>query len=150
MFQSTPPREGRLSKSNKPNTSRCFNPRPHARGDFYMTKHDEQHKVSIHAPTRGATSTKVSEQQTIRFQSTPPREGRRSTLVDDGNSFGFQSTPPREGRRGVQYKRFTISEFQSTPPREGRQGGGGLIFAPIQFQSTPPREGRLFSRQNDA
>ena len=77
LFQSTPPREGRRNNkviiivSNgfnpRPHArgdvgvkwfrteSISFNPRPHARGDVPPVEVPRDSKVSIHAPTRGAT-----------------------------------------------------------------------------------------------
>ncbi len=120
--------------------------------------------VSIHAPTRGATSAQevqrqrragfnprphargdmMSARQSVRrlFQSTPPREGRHVCLDDIPAKIGFQSTPPREGRLtgGWIVRRF--STFQSTPPREGRHRRVVWQVTFKKFQSTPPREGR--------
>ncbi len=55
LFQSTPPREGRLIVSIFAATGFSFNPRPHARGDAFALRIQGDSMVSIHAPTRGAT-----------------------------------------------------------------------------------------------
>ena len=76
-FQSTPPRGGRLPVRLLSRQKFCFNPRPHEGGDVWMLsvvaavgcfnprpheggdafRHlvEEVRRVSIHAPTRGAT-----------------------------------------------------------------------------------------------
>ena len=56
-FQSTPPRGGRPALPRP--LSRCwrFNPRPHAGGDRLRQRQFRPQRVSIHAPTRGATQT---------------------------------------------------------------------------------------------
>ena len=120
-----------------------FNPRPHARGDKHGSITLDISTVSIHAPTRGATTTKSRYYYQMQFQSTPPREGRlqfdtpptckytvsihaptrgaTSYKIDvDGVLIKFQSTPPREGRPCKYFKRLQYWRFQSTPPREGR------------------------------
>ena len=144
LFQSTPPREGRPG---------------------YRVYAKPAKRVSIHAPTRGATSKLVMLTSRSKFQSTPPREGRLYIIAAKPKAIVFQSTPPREGRQGrCPYSR-TVCLFQSTPPREGRPRGHAdlcsdkqvSIHAPTRgatphmsetaankmFQSTPPREGRL-------
>ena len=56
LFQSTLPREERLSRRNAFKNWCYFNPRSHERSDR-VDKLNEQHKnISIHAPTRGATN----------------------------------------------------------------------------------------------
>ena len=54
-FQSTPPREGRRCHQFHHAMENSFNPRPHARGDQFINAGFNPLKVSIHAPTRGAT-----------------------------------------------------------------------------------------------
>ena len=79
VFQSTPPRGGTLYFWFLHCFGR-FNPRPHAGGDRNATitigNVPNRWKVSIHAPTRGAT-TAIYCRLRRRFQSTPPRGGRR-------------------------------------------------------------------------
>lgn len=57
--------------------------------------------VSIHAPTRGATSVQRSQQEMQRFQFTLPREERRASIVTELVGVQFQSTLPREERLPV-------------------------------------------------
>ncbi len=54
-FQSTPPHGGRPPTRPKPTVARGFNPRPHMGGDAKDQFHLDCLKVSIHAPTWGAT-----------------------------------------------------------------------------------------------
>ena len=100
LFQSTPPRGGRLARAFKGIADNGFNPRPRAGGDFvnhYGTDANlafqstpprggrltlsemivSSSTVSIHAPARGATS-RDGGGRALRhtFQSTPPRGGR--------------------------------------------------------------------------
>ena len=56
MFQSTPPRRGRLELKTGGTNGDSFNPRPRAGGDGRgETKYWPAIKVSIHAPAQGAT-----------------------------------------------------------------------------------------------
>ena len=120
--------------------------------------------ISVHAPTRGATSNSLSFSIFSVFQSTLPREERLLGLnFKEANSI-FQSTLPREKRLLQQYLSHFQLLFQSTLPREERhnttgwQGTGEIIsiHAPTrgatagtdvsdmlkEFQSTLPREER--------
>ena len=99
MFQSTPPRGGRLEAevrgddgvgfnprpraggdpgSHEPAAGLIgFNPRPRAGGDITPTTASPANAVSIHAPARGATGIIERYPERCWFQSTPPRGGRR-------------------------------------------------------------------------
>ena len=55
-------------------------------------------KISIHAPTRGATELDEEEDVDIKFQSTLPREERQVRVSDSEGNAIFQSTLPREER----------------------------------------------------
>ena len=54
-FQSTPAHGGRPRGRCKPDSRRCFNPRPHTAGDLQRADVLAQNVVSIHARTRRAT-----------------------------------------------------------------------------------------------
>ena len=76
--------------------------------------------ISVHAPTRGATSNSLSFSIFSVFQSTLPREERLLGLnFKEANSI-FQSTLPREKRLLQQYLSHFQLLFQSTLPREER------------------------------
>ena len=55
MFQSTPPRRGRLWTSPFMGHEAGFNPRPREGGDTVKAVRDGMGAVSIHAPAKGAT-----------------------------------------------------------------------------------------------
>ena len=100
-FQSTLPREERRQKKICPDFLRYFNPRSHERSDkstvsnvfnsikyFNPRSHErsdglsaKEHRradqISIHAPTRGATTTWKRQTHAQEFQSTLPREERQ-------------------------------------------------------------------------
>ena len=56
--------------------------------------------VSIHAPTRGATSPKTIYPGERVFQSTRPRGARRMSTIEKLRELAFQSTRPRGARHG--------------------------------------------------
>ena len=95
-----------------------FNSRPSARGDPPSHQQNSQHRISIHAPPRGATMRRVSPLAASVFQFTPLREGRRlqQTVVDCRHQFQF--TPLREGRLASQVaSRIGRSISIHAPPR---------------------------------
>ena len=91
--------------------------------------------ISIHAPTRGATSiSNRATKKVLEFQSTLPREERRSmSLSDMGGTNQFQSTLPREERRSLNTGTTSMIVFQSTLPREERHKGGTCSAALVYF-----------------
>ena len=81
-FQSTPPRGGRPNSLQRVCAlTWCFNPRPHAGGDYSALGSMSDNGVSIHAPTRGATPRLFLGTSFDVFQSTPPRGGRPADMV---------------------------------------------------------------------
>ena len=99
IFQSTLPREERLLGVTFTLRSTYFNPRSHERSDdcdryAQLTFNG----ISIHAPTRGATTSVSDKLIMTQFQSTLPREERPGEAVNFVTSSTFQSTLPREER----------------------------------------------------
>ena len=77
-FRSTPPREGRQSALSHWRNLMCFDPRPHARGDWAARSQAHRATVSIHAPTRGATVVPSPVAVTVqRFDPRPHARGDR-------------------------------------------------------------------------
>ena len=106
---------------------------------------DSYADISIHTPTRGATSNSLSFSIFSVFQSTLPREERLLGLnFKEANSI-FQSTLPREERLLQQYLSHFQLLFQSTLPREKRRNYATTGDIPTKFQSTLPREERRCS-----
>ena len=98
--------------------------------------------ISIHAPTRGATSAVYPYRQTKGFQSTLPREERRELEENSKRIIEFQSTLPREERRRAGNKGFMFRNFN---PRSHERSDEDEHITPEQahkFQSTLPREER--------
>ena len=90
-------------------------------------------KISIHAPTWGATTLVLLLTKVIIFQSTHPRGVRRSTLTIVWIFRTFQSTHPRGVRPGVDAGVDAFVEFQSTHPRGVRLNPVGSNFFKINF-----------------
>ena len=77
VFQSTLPREERLSSRKEKGLYKDFNPRSHERSDRNNEPIRLDSLISIHAPTRGATMWLIVINLLQRFQSTLPREERQ-------------------------------------------------------------------------
>ena len=130
-------------------------------GDGYQ---EVQEVISIHAPTRGATSLKATEYKlSIDFN---PRSHERSDYDIRRDRHGgyisihaptrgatlifqmslsrtlFQSTLPREERHVLDIYIYDMCIFQSTLPREERRKKQSYNVRNRQFQSTLPREER--------
>ena len=101
-------------------TRRNFNSRPSARGDSRCKRGEQNGKISIHAPPRGATDGGVA------------RRNRRVISIH---------APPR-GATFVAFRQRLPCKFQFTPLREGRRRNSSAATRPPSFQFTPLREGR--------
>ena len=121
LFQSTLPRGERLNKHVTPNCPQDFNPRSHGGSDSDDINLDNFAKISIHAPTGGATISFPLIQIRSRFQSTLPRGERLPLCYRDGLCKQFQSTLPRGERPEIILQEVIICSFQSTLPRGERQ-----------------------------
>ena len=116
-----------------------FNPRTHVGCDQVEQGHNHGLRISIHAPTWGATTGKRRPDFLHRFQSTHPRGVRR---VPDGHrvhTFQFQSTHPRGVRQYLKSIGAVHTQFQSTHPRGVRLMNFGSRHVDFLFQSTHPR-----------
>ena len=130
-------------------------------GDGYQ---EVQEVISIHAPTRGATSLKATEYKlSIDFNPRShersdnyipdefksyiisihaPTRGATMTSDETGMVAIFQSTLPREERHVLDIYIYDMCIFQSTLPREERRKKQSYNVRNRQFQSTLPREER--------
>ena len=165
IFQFTLPREERRQVQAQPLTLQNFNPRSHERSDhitqsfvfrffnFNPRSHERSDHfqrtlwrllchISIHAPTRGATSPGTTPLRWHWFQYTLPREERHFAKYLDHSLAKFQSTLPREERQNLFKCILYHTIFQSTLPREERHARIGLKGGGRIFQSTLPREER--------
>ena len=78
-------------------------------------------RISIHAPTRGATKLAIPSANPYLFQSTLPRGERHRNMTICGANTRFQSTLPRGERHYKGFTQKSITLFQSTLPRGERQ-----------------------------
>ena len=128
-FQSTLPRGERLSHRHVGRSSGNFNPRSHEGSDLTKTNAmGTPFCISIHAPTRGATSRQEQGGGTDTFQSTLPRGERPPdayTKLTDPSAF--QSTLPRGERRG----------------RQTLRGGRMIYFNPRSHEGSDPMSPKM-------
>ena len=121
-FQFTPLREGRRRLLDEQPGEKTFQFTPLREGRRAASvRLQRRHRISIHAPPRGATvGSAASDAGSDQFQFTPLREGRRSLLAAVEIRNRFQFTPLREGRRQSAAEIQVSVVFQFTPLREGR------------------------------
>ena len=119
VFQFTPLREGRPKPFSLPPVSPNFNSRPSARGDTSNERIKRNTEISIHAPPRGATSSRrATASRAFLFQFTPLREGRQIVSAFSQSCLSFQFTPLREGRpRGNLHRVHLQAISIHAPPR---------------------------------
>ncbi len=121
VFQSTPPRGGRLASRLSFAMLISFNPRPRVGGDPAGGPGSGRGSVSIHAPAWGATPSSDSTRAEYEFQSTPPRGGRPNTWIKLCSKYSFNPRPRVGGDIGMKSECRMLEVFQSTPPRGGRR-----------------------------
>ena len=143
MFQSAPPRGGRLHWPVADSLTYEFQSAPPRGGRQPSGDVVFMLRLFQSAPPRGGRQPSGDVVFMLRlFQSAPPRGGRQPS---GGVVFMlrlFQSAPPRGGRQPSGDVVFMLRLFQSAPPRGGRQPSGGVVFMLRLFQSAPPRGGR--------
>ncbi len=140
VFQSTLPRGERPTCARThARTHKCFNPRSHEGSDKAAGNLRAAVKVSIHAPTRGATTKHGKQKRAKAFQSTLPRGER--PFIDNYpiSQRAFQSTLPRGERHELSCKTRCKQMFQSTLPRGERLIYHFIYHIKKLFQSTLPR-----------
>ncbi len=168
LFQSTPPRGGRPSRSVPARSAAArFNPRPRVGGDLRHRPSAVRALVSIHAPAWGATLEPPELGEWLNCFNPRPRVGgdRSAPEFVDGDLTVSIHAPAWGATPSIVIWLLALLPFQSTPPRGGRhhrRGRGGSrsrgfnprprvggdtlhTYAsghPSRFQSTPPRGGR--------
>ena len=93
-----------------------FNPRTHMGCDSPVLRPKPRKKVSIHAPTWGATQQAHSEYLQPKFQSTHPHGVRLQITYHVIQIRMFQSTHPHGVRHKATADAYTNGWFQSTHP----------------------------------
>ncbi len=122
-----------------------FNPRSHERSDTIWANSLNCIKISIHAPTRGATDIFCSKLQTDKFQSTLPREERLSGAYI--RYFHFLNFNPRSHERSdnKHIVIWKIVDISIHAPTRGATQRVSLYLGKTKFQSTLPREERRYN-----
>ena len=106
-----------------------FNPRPLTGGDHLPAWLISQYgRISIHAPSQGATKNLCSYIVLSIFQSTPPHRGRRLWML----------------------WLTACTQISIHAPSQGATLWVGLFIGKPRFQSTPPHRGRLKFRSSNA
>ena len=116
-FQSTHPRGVRPWVRSAMSARASFNPRTHEGCDAGGGGGIPGDGVSIHAPTRGATSVWLSLHHFLCVSIHAPTRGATRYGELSFQSNLFQSTHPRGVRRGRRFYRLLQKWFQSTHPR---------------------------------
>jgi len=131
MFQSTPPRGGRLSEGENPNVYHDVSIHAPARGaTVLLLLAILRLFVSIHAPARGATtmcSVSIFSPQSFNPRPRAGGDPRRSSWPR--SPLMFQSTPPRGGRRELFRGLLPLKHVSIHAPARGatdRHGRGSL------------------------
>ena len=143
IFQSTLPREERPSLYLLGAHLHNFNPRSHERSDSQQSELITMLRISIHAPTRGATAWKVTRRQSKKFQSTLPREERREAVAMLASNIVFQSTLPREerpksGDDGTNYGNFNPRSHERSDRLKAKPNAELLDFNPRSHERSDP------------
>ena len=95
----------------------CFNPRTHEGCDFQFELHCLLSVVSIHAPTRGATTISPFSYISVLVSIHAPTRGATADTADSSTQSGVSIHAPTRGAtislKSIQWK----LKFQSTHPR---------------------------------
>ena len=118
-----------------------FNSRPSARGDAHHAADAVRSKISIHAPPRGATSSKGRPAQTQAISIHAPPRGATAPCWLRASSTYFNSRPSARGDAPVRTGQLAASIFQFTPLREGRHQGKHQAVRHGHFNSRPSARG---------
>ena len=123
---------------------KSFNPRTHTGCDTSEVLYFSRSEVSIHAPTRGATTPYANTNDQIEFQSTHPHGVRLPVLLGLPIVSLFQSTHPHGVRLNACQKaihQFIVSIH--APTRGATPFCHPLRLSRALFQSTHPHGVRL-------
>ena len=119
-----------------------FNPRSYKRSDTFVKGLKDAIKLSIHAPTRGATNASSTASADSIFQSTFLQEERQFLSFASGSYFYFQSTLLQEERRPTQRGKMRYLYLSIHAPTRGATTKTGHIPVLGNFQSTLLQEER--------
>jgi len=112
-FQFTRPRGARRRNCQARCRSGSFNSRAHAGRDGDNPMVTDSHRVSIHAPTRGATDAKGYPGPRIRVSIHAPTRGATALSCSGVRLLAFQFTRPRGARRDDRRRPLFAQRFNS-------------------------------------
>ena len=98
-----------------------FNPRSHEGSDLWRSCRCQIRLISIHAPTRGATSLERRKDSIMQISIHAPTRGATARRKVYLSPYQFQSTLPRGERHKIPHKLCPCPLFQSTLPRGERR-----------------------------
>ena len=84
--------------------------------------------VSIHAPTKGATSRRKRKAQKAQVSIHAPTKGATNQIINILRKHMFQSTLPRRERQLIDSQIKEVEQFQSTLPRRERLAGESNLY----------------------
>ena len=120
VFQSTLPREERLSPFFQSTNYKNFNPRSHERSDaLCLSFGNPRYRISIHAPTRGATKAQMEIVQLRKISIHAPTRGATEKVSAKEVITKFQSTLPREERHDRRVFRPNLTQISIHAPTRG-------------------------------
>ena len=150
MFQSTPPRRGRPLEAVGTQPQRMFQSTPPRRGRRVRHRDDhDAYEVSIHAPAKGATC--ADQRQMLRdrrFNPRPRAGGDAWPLRTRGSPSHVSIHAPARGRQSMRARLPSARVSIHAPARGRRLVDQMLEHRHIEFQSTPPRGGRPMAADN--
>ena len=165
MFQSTPPRGGATKHRDFVFVINSFNPRPHARGDFLTMQkildavafqstppregrqkvagNDADYtRVSIHAPTRGATNILLKELVENRsFNPRPHARGDKTITERLPNIISFNPRPHARGDSRPPILSLFSWRFNPRPHARGDLGDSRELQDMIHVSIHAPTRG---------
>ena len=142
VFQSTRPRGARLKALIKTETDARFNPRAHVGRDEAAKNQELWQKVSIHAPTWGATRWPHQAVHQPGFQSTRPRGARHDRPCPAALAVLVSIHAPTWGATFAATRQFRAIGVSIHAPTWGATVISGSILLNPLFQSTRPRGAR--------
>ena len=118
-FQSTLPRGERRNFCRSVCQKGDFNPRSHEGSDTILLLYQAGHRISIHAPTRGATIKRAISMPNLKFQSTLPRGERHSVCINFFCALKISIHAPTRGATRCSYKLTNMSLISIHAPTRG-------------------------------
>ena len=149
-FQSTRPHGARLRVCKYVSKYVMFqSTRPHGARPNYLVGPLKHKTVSIHAPTRGATSRGTCRRRIFVVSIHAPTRGATNIRSTSSSApTTFQSTRPHGARPDAYWIAAWLLEFQSTRPHGARHRRKTSTVSSVSFQSTRPHGARPASDGN--